>query len=115
MNDYNEMRALYEGYIGNSYNPGPNGQYSPAEAPSGYSYKKGHLPVGHDSSGGGRGFDAGQTGQGIATINSDEEISTVNKSDIISKIDALIDQCNTDGSDYTMYQLISLKEYVNDL
>lgn len=115
MNDYDKMRVLYEGYIGNSYNPGPNGRYSPAEAPSGYSYKKGHLPVGHDSSGGGRGFDAGLTGQGITTINSDEEVAAVKKSDIVSKINALIDQSSNDGSDYTVYQLTSLKEYVNDL
>ena len=111
MNDYKNMRELYESYINDSYDPGPNRKYTAAEAPSGYSYKRGHLPLGTASSGSGRGFDAGQGGQGIAVINSDEELpaDTVR---IIRKIEELIDQSNIDGADYTVYQLTSLLQYI---
>jgi hypothetical protein len=105
------MRELYDDYINESYDPGPNRKYTAAEAPQGYSYKRGQLPLGTSSSGSGRGFDAGQGGQGIAVINSDEEVTSSTER-IIRKIEELIDQSKIDGADYTVYQLTSLLQYI---
>ena len=111
MDDYKKLAMIYEGYLGNSYD-GPSKAYVAGEAPRGQSYKKGQLPVGQDSSGSGRAFDAGLVGQGIvAPISDDEEIVG---SPIVDKINELIEKAVDDDMQYAVFALGELKEFVVD-
>ena len=108
MDDYKKLALIYEGYLGNSYD-GPPKAYVAGEAPRGQSYKKGQLPIGQDSSGSGRAFDAGLAGQGIVTPISDEEVIG---SPIIDKIDECIEKAVANDMQYAVFTLGELKEFV---
>ena len=106
------MRELYEGYIGVlSVDRGPNPQYSAAEAPDGYSYKKGQLPTGYPG-GYDRGYDGGKFHLGV---NADEEGQSIAKAIILDEVDELMGQSIKDGMDYATIQLAKLKEFIEDL
>lgn len=104
------MRELYEGYIGLSVDHGPNSKYSAAEAPAGYSYRKGQLPTGYP--GYGRGYDRGVTQPGIAIINADEEGQSIAKAITLKKVDELIEQSVADEMNYATIQLAKLKKFI---
>lgn len=106
------MRELYEGYIGVlSVDRGPNPQYSAAEAPDGYSYKKGQLPTGYPG-GYDRGYDGGKFHLGV---NADEEGQSIAKAIILDEVDELMGQSIKDGMDYATIQLAKLKKFIKDL
>jgi len=107
-NDFDNMRELYEGYIGIPVDHGPNSKYVPAPAPPNLSYGK-PLP-GYPE--GGRGYDGGKFHLGV---NADEEGQSIAKAITLDKVDELMGQSIKHGMDYATIQLAKLKEFIEDL
>ena len=120
--DFEKIQKLYEeGYRGLSYDQGPNAKYGAAGAPTGYSYRKGGLPMGYPGAGGWSAYNAGQAGSyGVGTaaiISGDEEIEAAEiiNLDVIDKVNELIDEAEQEEMDYAVLQLSRLKEHIISL
>lgn len=99
MDDYSEMQKLYEGYLGMSYDPGPNAGYAYSQGP--HSYSRGQIPTANPGS------------QGPMTrvpLNSDEETNPV-----LIKIEQLMKQAHDDEMLYAVHMLGQLKEFIKTI
>ena len=106
MNDYKEIYKLYEGYLGLSYDSGPNASYTYQQGDN--SYRKGALPTAIPGSGNNL-YAMGQNSQGItAPVGDEEEKHTP----VIDKINELMKQAHEDEMMYAVHMLGTLKEYI---
>ena len=114
--DFNNLNVIYEKYYLNEYSvaprmaggQGPTAQGSP-------SYSKGNVPTTAPGSSGGNLYASNMLPSTTSPV-SDEEISDesyISKDDVIAKIDELLKEAESDGMDYSILQLGSLKRFIN--
>jgi len=108
VNDYEEIGKLYEGYLGLSYDAGPNASYTYKQGDN--SYRKGALPTAVPGSGYSA-YRMGQNSQGITAIIGDEE---ENHNPVITKVDELIAKAHEDEMMYAVHMLSTLREFIKD-
>ena len=114
--DYNNLNTLYEKYLleyGSQYTPRMAGGQQAAQQGS-PSYRKGDLPLGVPGNGGTNLYSANQIPNTTSPVSDEEnpEDSSISKVSILAKIDEMIDESESSGMDYAVYQLSLLKKFI---
>ena len=101
MDDYSKLSKIYEGYLGMSYDQGPNAGYAYDQGP--HSYQRGQIPTVQPGTG-------NRYAMGRVPLNSDEESDPV-----VNKIETLMKTAYEDEMMYAVHMLGELKAYIEDL
>lgn len=105
MHDLRKIQQIYEYYRGNATDM-DHIKFTPAAAPTGYSYDKYGLPTNTPS------------GQRLVTVpvENEEEViqlqGSISKSLVVDKIDSLIKEAEKWDMDYAISQLSTLKQFI---